>query len=104
MADGGSGDDAADLEIHDGVPVDADALEDGVAVLVELGRPPRLRRLLTELNQTLDQNSGNIDDLLENIRMTTENLRTLTETLMHSPASLIRGIRVPDRKPGDVRQ
>ena len=60
--------------------------------------------LLTELNQTLDQNSGNIDDLLENIRMTTENLRTLTETLMHSPASLIRGVKVPDRKPGTVRE
>jgi phospholipid/cholesterol/gamma-HCH transport system substrate-binding protein len=60
--------------------------------------------LLNQLNQTLDQNSGNIDDLLDNIRMTTENLRTLTETLMRSPASLIRGIDVPDRKPGDVRK
>jgi phospholipid/cholesterol/gamma-HCH transport system substrate-binding protein len=60
--------------------------------------------LLNELNQTLDQNSGNIDDLLNNVRMTTENLRTLTETLMHSPASLIRGVKVPDRKPGDVRE
>ena len=36
--------------------------------------------------------------------MTTENLRTLTETLMRSPASLIRGMNVPDRKPGDVRK
>ena len=60
--------------------------------------------LLNALNQTLDQNSGNIDELLENLRMTTENLRTLTETLMHSPASLIRGINIPDRKPGEVRK
>jgi phospholipid/cholesterol/gamma-HCH transport system substrate-binding protein len=60
--------------------------------------------LLNQLNQTLDQNSANIDDLLDNIRMTTENLRTLTETLMHSPASLIRGMKVADRKPGDVRK
>jgi phospholipid/cholesterol/gamma-HCH transport system substrate-binding protein len=60
--------------------------------------------LLNQLNQTLDQNAGNIDDLMDNIRMTTENLRTLTETLMHSPASLIRGIRVPDRKPGEARK
>jgi ABC-type transporter Mla subunit MlaD len=60
--------------------------------------------LLSELNQTLDQNSDNIDDLLNNIRMSTENLRTLTETLMHSPASLIRGIKAPDRKPGEVRK
>ena len=59
--------------------------------------------LLTGLSQTLDQNSANIDDLLNNIRMITENLRTLTETLMHSPASLIRGIRTPDRKPGDAK-
>ena len=57
--------------------------------------------LLNQLNQTLDQNSGNVDDLLDNLRTTTENLRNLTETLMQSPASLIRGIRVPDRKPGD---
>jgi phospholipid/cholesterol/gamma-HCH transport system substrate-binding protein len=60
--------------------------------------------LLNELNQTLDQNSANIDDLLDNIRMTTENLRTLTETLKQSPASLIRGIRVADRKPGEIRK
>jgi len=59
--------------------------------------------LLTELNQTLDHNSTNIDDLLNNIRMTTENLRALTETLKYSPASLIRGVRVPDRKPGEIR-
>jgi len=60
--------------------------------------------LLNQLNQTLDENSGNVDGLLENLRMTTENLRTLTETLMQSPASLIRGIRAPDRKPGDIRK
>lgn len=60
--------------------------------------------LLSELNQTLEQNSGNIDDLLDNLRMTTENLRVLTETLMRSPASLIRGTNVPDRRPGDVRK
>jgi phospholipid/cholesterol/gamma-HCH transport system substrate-binding protein len=57
--------------------------------------------LLDGLNQTLDQNSPNIDDLLNNLRMTTENLRNLTETLMRSPASLIRGIKAPERKPGD---
>ncbi len=60
--------------------------------------------LLNEVNQTLDQNSGNIDELLDNLRMATENLRTLTETLMHSPASLIRGLNLPDRKPGEVRK
>jgi hypothetical protein len=56
--------------------------------------------LLNNLDQTLDQNSANIDDLLNNMRMATENLRELTETLKHSPASLIRGLKVVDRKPG----
>jgi phospholipid/cholesterol/gamma-HCH transport system substrate-binding protein len=60
--------------------------------------------LLNGLNETLDQNSANIDALLDNIRMTTENLRTLTETLARSPASLIRGIKVTDRKPGEIRK
>ena len=60
--------------------------------------------LINELNKTLDQNSGNIDELLDNLRMTTENLRALTEMLMHSPASLIRGLNLPDRKPGDLRK
>jgi phospholipid/cholesterol/gamma-HCH transport system substrate-binding protein len=60
--------------------------------------------LLDGLNETLNQNSANIDALLDNIRMTTENLRTLTETLSRSPASLIRGIKVEDRKPGEIRK
>jgi phospholipid/cholesterol/gamma-HCH transport system substrate-binding protein len=60
-----------------------------------------LRDTLAKLNQTLDQNSANIDELLDNIRMSTENLRSLTETLQRAPASLIRGIKVPERKPGD---
>jgi phospholipid/cholesterol/gamma-HCH transport system substrate-binding protein len=60
--------------------------------------------LLNGLNETLDQNSANIDALLDNIRMTTENLRNLTETLSRSPASLIRGIKVTDRTPGEIRK
>ena len=62
----------------------------------------RLRDTLAQLNQTLDQNSANIDELLDNIRMSTENLRSLTETLQRAPASLIRGMKVPERKPGDI--
>jgi phospholipid/cholesterol/gamma-HCH transport system substrate-binding protein len=60
--------------------------------------------LLDHLNQTLDQNAGNIDELLDNIRMSTENLKSLTETLRSQPASLIRGVRAEDRKPGGVRK
>src|SRR5580704_9469988 len=60
--------------------------------------------LLNELNQTLDTNSANIDEILANMRMTTENLRVLTETVMRSPASLIRGVKVADRNPGDIQK
>lgn len=60
--------------------------------------------LLDHLNQTLDQNSGNIDELLDNIRVSTENLKGLTETLRRRPASLIRGIREEDRPPGGLRK
>jgi len=60
--------------------------------------------LLNQLNQTLDENSGNIDELLENLRETAENLKALTETLRSSPASLIRGMKVTERKPGEVKE
>jgi phospholipid/cholesterol/gamma-HCH transport system substrate-binding protein len=60
--------------------------------------------LLDHLNRALDQNSDNIDDLLENVRVSTENLKGLTETLRSRPASLIRGIHVEDRQPGGGRK
>jgi phospholipid/cholesterol/gamma-HCH transport system substrate-binding protein len=60
--------------------------------------------LLDHLNRALDQNSDNIDELLENIRISTENLKGLTETLRTRPASLIRGIHVEDRQPGGIRK
>jgi len=63
-----------------------------------------LRGTLMQMNQILNQNSGNIDELLDNLRMSTENLRALTETLRSAPASLIRGMKVTERKPGEVRQ
>jgi phospholipid/cholesterol/gamma-HCH transport system substrate-binding protein len=60
--------------------------------------------LLDQLNQTLDQNSANIDELLDNLRLSTENLRSLTETLKRAPATLIRGMKVRERKPGEIRE
>ncbi|HWC96338.1 MAG TPA: MlaD family protein [Candidatus Sulfopaludibacter sp.] len=60
--------------------------------------------LLDHLNQALDQNADNIDELLDNLRVSTENLKGLTETLRSKPASLIRGIRAEDRKPGGVKK
>ena len=58
--------------------------------------------LLDHLNQALNQNSDNIDELLDNLRISTENLKSLTETLRSHPASLIRGVHVEDRKPGGL--
>jgi phospholipid/cholesterol/gamma-HCH transport system substrate-binding protein len=58
--------------------------------------------LLDQLNAMLDTNSPNIDATLDNLRMATENIRGLTETLERSPAAIIRGVKVQDRKPGDV--
>ncbi len=60
--------------------------------------------LLDHLNQAIDQNSGNIDELLDNLRISTENMKGLTETLRRSPASLIRGIRAEDRQPGGAHK
>src|SRR5689334_1136422 len=50
-----SGDDAADLEIDDRIHVEADRLEDLVAVLVELGRALRRMRCATELHRRGDE-------------------------------------------------
>jgi phospholipid/cholesterol/gamma-HCH transport system substrate-binding protein len=58
--------------------------------------------MLDQLNALLDQNSPNIDAVLDNLRLSTENIRALTETLERSPASIIRGVKVQDRRPGDV--
>lgn len=58
--------------------------------------------LVDHLNETLNDNTDDIDELMNNIRMTTENLRILTDNLMHSPSSLIWGVKVPERKPGEV--
>jgi phospholipid/cholesterol/gamma-HCH transport system substrate-binding protein len=58
--------------------------------------------LLDQLNSMLDSNSPNIDAVLDNLRLSTENIRALTETLERSPASIIRGVKVPDRRPGEV--
>jgi phospholipid/cholesterol/gamma-HCH transport system substrate-binding protein len=60
--------------------------------------------LLDQFNQIVDQNSDNIDGLLENMRMTAENLRVLTETVARSPASLIRGVKASDRQPGEIHK
>jgi phospholipid/cholesterol/gamma-HCH transport system substrate-binding protein len=69
-----------------------------------------LRRSLTtvtdvtgRLDQTLDVNSENIDELLDNLRQATENLNEFTATIKNRPASLIRSTNPPEHKPGESR-
>jgi len=81
--------------------VDATLMEDRPDIHASV---VRLHDTLAQLNQMLERNSVNIDELLDNIRMSTENLRSLTETLDRAPASLIRGIKVPERKPGEIHE
>jgi phospholipid/cholesterol/gamma-HCH transport system substrate-binding protein len=70
----------------------------------------QLRRTLTNmtdltghLNQTLDVNSDNIDELLENMRHVTENLREFTSTIKTRPYTLIRATSPREHKPGEIQ-
>ena len=69
-----------------------------------------LRRSLTtvtdvtgRLDQTLDVNSENIDELLDNLRQATENLNEFTATIKNRPASLIRSTNPPEHIPGESK-
>jgi phospholipid/cholesterol/gamma-HCH transport system substrate-binding protein len=77
---------------------------------------PDMKASLSELRQVLEtskttvdqlqtivsQNSVNIYELLENMRASAANLRSLSETIKSSPSSLIRGLKVDDRRPGGL--
>src|SRR5712692_5729921 len=67
-----------------------------------------LRRTLTNmtdltahLNQTLDTNSENIDELLDNFRHVSENLKEFTNTIKSRPYTLIRSSNPREHKPGE---
>ena len=66
-----------------------------------------LRRTLTNmtdasarLDQTLDVNSENIDELLDNMRHITENLKEFTATIKTRPYTLIRASNPREHNPG----
>lgn len=68
----------------------------------------KLRQSLTtltditgQLDQTLDVNSENIDELLDNFRRVSENLKEFTETIKKRPYTLIRATSPPEHKPGE---
>lgn len=60
-----------------------------------------LTELTGRLNQTLDVNSENIDQLLDNMVHVTENLKEFTETIKTRPYSLIRSASPPEHKTGE---
>ena len=57
--------------------------------------------LTSHLNQTLDVNSENIDELLDNFRHVSENLREFTNTIKSRPYTLIRSSNPREHKPGE---
>ena len=59
--------------------------------------------ITSHLDQTLEVNSDNIDQLLENLRQVSDNMREFSETLKSRPDSLIHTSSPRDRKPGDIQ-
>lgn len=60
-----------------------------------------LTDLTGQLNQTLDVNSENIDQLLDNMMHVTENLKEFTETIKMRPYSLIRTTNPREHRTGE---
>jgi phospholipid/cholesterol/gamma-HCH transport system substrate-binding protein len=57
--------------------------------------------LTGRLDQTLDVNSDNIDELLENLRHVSQNLKEFTNTIKTRPYTLIRSTAPREHKPGE---
>lgn len=57
--------------------------------------------LTDQLNSTLDTNTGNIDDIIENMRHASENLKQFTETIKMRPYTLLRSSAPRRREPGE---
>ena len=53
------------------------------------------------LDQTLDVNTENIDELLDNFRRVSQNLKEFTNTIKRRPYTLIRATNPADHKPGE---
>ncbi|HYR78002.1 MAG TPA: MlaD family protein [Pyrinomonadaceae bacterium] len=59
--------------------------------------------LTGRLDQTLDVNSENIDELLENLRHVSQNLKEFTNTIKTRPYTLIRSSAPREHKTGEPR-
>ena len=70
--------------------------------VVELrGTLRELTGLSARLDQTLDFNSENVDELLDNLLHVTENLKEFTATIKSRPYTLIRATNPREHKPGE---
>jgi phospholipid/cholesterol/gamma-HCH transport system substrate-binding protein len=62
-----------------------------------------LSDLTARMDQTLDVNSENIDELLENFRHVSQNLKEFTETIKMKPYTLLRASSPREHKTGEPR-
>lgn len=60
-----------------------------------------LTSITSQLNQTLDVNTENIDELLDNFRRVSQNLKEFTDTIKKRPYTLIRASNPHEHKPGE---
>jgi phospholipid/cholesterol/gamma-HCH transport system substrate-binding protein len=60
-----------------------------------------LTSITTQLDQTLDVNTENIDEMLDNLRRVSQNLKEFTETIKKRPYTLIRASNPHEHKPGE---
>jgi phospholipid/cholesterol/gamma-HCH transport system substrate-binding protein len=60
-----------------------------------------LNGITTQLDQTLDVNTANIDEILDNMRRVSENLKEFTNTIKRRPYTLIRASNPKEHKPGE---
>ncbi len=58
--------------------------------------------LTDQLDRTLNVNSPNLDEILENMRQISENLKEFTETIKTRPYTLIRSSEPKPRQPGEA--
>jgi phospholipid/cholesterol/gamma-HCH transport system substrate-binding protein len=60
-----------------------------------------LTGITSQLDQTLDANTENIDELLDNFRRISQNLKEFTDTIKKRPYTLIRASNPREHKPGE---
>jgi len=60
-----------------------------------------LTDITSRVDQTLDVNTENIDELLDNFRLVSQNLKEFTNTIKKRPYTLIRATNPTEHKPGE---